>query len=233
MQSSVSGETFRGWTDISECIKLGVRLETVYPRSAELFQTLQDADGLEVEEIVAGLISLSTAFSDDLLPSLIKSLGQLSKTVASLSVLGVGIPLKSIASMQIFPVSVGDPSCPTKLRSSKDQNWYIADRPQLRESFKGKVPLLEVPAHEADQMEDLLKRLGLCSRKLSICVTTNTCAKGQIKLRAADTTILQSRAPFFEAYADPNPISLARQYRFLFRRQKIDCSLRQKSKSKY
>lgn len=190
---------FRGWTTISHCIKLGIHLEKLYPRSAHLFRTLQATDSLGVDDIIGRLTLLSTGFSNDSLPSLVKSLAQLSKAIASLASLGVASTLDSLESKSIFPVSIGASSSSPELRSPQDQNWYIADRPQLRDSFLGKVPLLDVPAYEADQMEDLFSCLGLCSRKLSVCVTTRKDLKGSVKLRAADTTILQSRAPFFEA----------------------------------
>lgn len=202
-KSPVSGQFFHGWKNTSECLKLGFRLETVYPGSAQLFRTLQSSTRLDVNEMIERLLFLCVGFSRDLIPSLIKSLSQLSKGVAGLSSLGVAKTLESLRSKPIFPVSMGLSLSLPELRSSQDQNWYIADRPYLRDSFVGKVPLLDIPAHEAEQMEDLFNCLGLCSRKLSLCVITKTGPKGPIKLRFADTTLLQSRAPFFEAYADP------------------------------
>ena len=182
---------------------MGIRLETVYPRSARLFQTLQAADSLEVNGLIARIISLSSDTSNDLIPSLVKSLTQLSKAVGSLSQLGVATTLEPLRSTPIFPVSIGGSSSSPELRSSQDKSWYIADRPHLRDSFTGIVPVLDIPATEADHMEHLFSCLGLPSRKLSLCVTTKTDAKGPIKLQASETTVLQSRAPFFEAYASP------------------------------
>lgn len=186
---------------------MGVRLENVYPRSAKLFRVLQAADGLGVHELTKGLVSLSADPSESLVPSLIESLCQLSKAIAPMSYFGAVRQLESLISSPIFPVIAGNSSLASELRSSRDQNWYIADRPHLRQSFIGKVALLDIPAAVADQMEDLFNCLGLGPRKMSLCVTTTTYPKGPVKLRASDTKLLQSRAPFFEAYADPHQSS--------------------------
>lgn len=178
---------------------MGIRLENVYPRSAQLFRSLQAADGLGMQELIEGVISLSAHPSKSLLPSLIESLRQLSKAIATMSRIGAARKLEPLKSSPIFPMTAGDSSLSPQMLSSEDQNWYIADRPYLRDTFTGKIALLNVAASEADQMEDLFSCLGLYSRKLSLCVTTRTDPKGPIKLRADDTNLLQSRAPFFEA----------------------------------
>lgn len=178
---------------------MGLRLENVYPRSAQLFRTLQAADGLGMHELMDGILSLSAHPSESLVPSLVHSLGQLSKAIAAMSRVGATRKLAPLRSVPIFPVTAGNTSLSPKMLSSQDQIWYIADRPYLRDSFAGKVDLLDVTTSEADQMEDLFSCLGLCSRKMSLCVTTRTDPKGPIKLRESDTKLLRSRAAFFEA----------------------------------
>lgn len=178
---------------------MGIRLENVYPRSAQIFRSLQAADGLGMQELIEGVISLSAHPSESLLPSLIQSLCQLSKAIATMSRVGAARKLEPLKWSPIFPVKTGDSSLSPQMLSSEHQNWYIADRPYLRDTFTGKIALLNATASEADQMEDLFSCLGLYSRKLSLCVTTRTDPKGPIKLRAADTELLQSRAPFFDA----------------------------------
>lgn len=186
---------------------MGIRLENVYPRSAQLFRALQAADGLGMQELIDGILSLSAHTSESLVPSLIQSLRQLSKAIAAMSRVGAARKVEPLKSSPIFPVTAGNSASSLRMLSSEDQNWYIADRPYLRDSFIEKIPLLNVTASEADQMEDLFSCLGLCYRKLSLCVTTKTDPKGPIKLRAADTKLLQSRAPFFEACVGPHPLS--------------------------
>lgn len=183
---------------------MGIRLENVYPRSAQLFRSLQAADGLGMQELIEGILSLSARPSKSLVPSLIQSLRQLSKAIAAMSRVGAARKLEPLKSSLIFPVTTGDSSLSPQMLSSQDHDWYIADRPYLRDSFTGKVALLNIAASEADHMEDLFSCLGLCSRKLSLCVATRTDPKGPIKLRAADTKLLQSRAPFFEVCVGPD-----------------------------
>lgn len=183
---------------------MGVRLENVYPRSAQLFQTLQSAHGLGIHELITGIISLSVNPSKSLGPSLIKSLHQLSTAIAAMPRVGAARILEPLRSIPIFPIITGESSLSPQMLSSQDQNWYIPDRTDLRDSFTGKIALLDVAASEAHQMEDLFSCLDLCSRKLSLCVTTTTDPKGPIQLRGADTEILQSRAPFFEACVGPD-----------------------------
>lgn len=178
---------------------MGVLLENVYPRSAQLFQMLQAADGLGVHRLIGRLVSLSDDYSDVLIPSFIQCLSQLNKAISAMSPIGATKMLEALRAKPVFPVITGNSSSSTELRSSEDQDWYVADRPHLRHSFIGKVALLDMPAAQANQMDDLFNCLNLRSRKMSICVTTRTDPKGPIKLRATDTEILQSRALFFEA----------------------------------
>ncbi|KAI7779775.1 hypothetical protein LA080_000372 [Diaporthe eres] len=147
-------QTFCGWTSIPHCIKMGIRLENVYPRSAQLFRSLQAADGLGMQELIEGILSLSARPSKSLVPSLIQSLRQLSKAIAAMSHVGAARKLEPLKSSLIFPVTTGDSSLSPQMLSSQDQDW--------------------------------------------------TDPKGPIKLRAADTKLLQSRAPFFEACVGPD-----------------------------
>lgn len=183
---------------------MGVRVENVYPRSAQLFRTLQDADGLGMQALIEGLISLSADASKSLVPTIIRSLRQLNKAIATMSRVGAARKLAPLKASPMFPVTRGASPIPQQMLSSQDEHWYIADRPYLRDSFTGKITLLDVSASEADQMEDLFSCLGLGPRKLSFCVTTSTNPKGSIQLRVADTNLLQSRAPFFEACVAPH-----------------------------
>ena len=187
-----------------------IRLENVYPRSAQLFRTLQAANGLGVNGLIEGLLSLSALAddpSDSILQSFVQYLSQLSKVIEGMSQFRAWGKLESLQARPIFPVIAGNSSLESELRSSQDQDWYIADRPHLRHSFIGKVALLNISAAEVEQMENLFSCLGLHHKKLSVCVTSRTDLKGPIKLRASDSDFLQSRALFFEAYADPHTSS--------------------------
>lgn len=179
---------------------MGVLLENVYPRSAQLFQMLQAADGLGLQNLLDRLTSLSEYPSHALRPSLIHCLIQLNKVISAMSRIRATRTLEPFRSRPIFPVKPKDPSSFTELRSSESKTWYIADRPHLRDSFIGKVALLDIPAAQANQMGGLFACLGLRSRRLSICVTTCTNPAGFIKLRPMETELLQSRALFFESW---------------------------------
>lgn len=192
-------QSFRGWTTISHCVEMGVLLEQVYPRSAQLFQVLQAADGLGLHNLIRRLISLSNNPSDALNSSLVQCLSQLNKAISAMSHISASKALDSLKAKPIFPVIAGDSSSIIELRSSENMDWYIADRPHLRRSFIGKVALLDISAAQANQMAGLFACLGLQNRLMSICVATKTDPTGPIKLRATDTEILRSRALFFES----------------------------------
>jgi hypothetical protein len=166
---------------------MGIRLDDLYLRSAQLFKALQAADGLSLNDLIGRIISLSANPTDSLAPSLVHTLGQLSKAISVFSPLGAARKLKSLKSKRIFPVITGDVSLSTEFRSSQDPDWYIDDRSYLRQSFLGRVALLNVPTAEVHQMDGILSCLGLWTRKMGFCVTTRTDPKGSVRLRASDT----------------------------------------------
>lgn len=201
--SRITGECFRGWHSLTRCIFSLINLENEYPRSARLFRHLQAADGLGVDGLKKRLISLTSASSCVSDPSdIMQTLNQISKAISDMSEKGAALAVRDLRTRSVFPVTLGKTVDSCQLRSCLDDDWYIADRLDLHDSFLGMVALLCTPDSQFGEQTDLIRALGLDAKRLSAPgrVTTTTFPKGPIKLRYADTVLLRFRVPFIELY---------------------------------
>jgi hypothetical protein len=80
-----------------------------------------------------------------------------------------------------------------------DTTWYIADRPLIRESFIGRVPLLAFSIEEFSQLNDLFRLLRLDNRILSTQVKSAMQIGGRVSTHLAYTASLRSKVPFIKA----------------------------------
>lgn len=114
----------------------------------------------------------------------------------------------------LFPVKTcshrgSDTEGPTTLRSLRDMNWYIADRPELEKMFIGKVELLDV---EASLRRSLVGAFGLHLRQLSKAVTEEVTwnNRGQTIDRNMTTSFRSRAAQFCRLSSNPTAEMLDR-----------------------
>jgi hypothetical protein len=86
-----------------------------------------------------------------------------------------------------------------RLSSMDDASWFIADRPQIRKSFHGKLPLLALSIKDIAASEALFCVLRLDNRLLSKLVTDRTRPVGRVKTHWAWTSSLRAKRPFLRA----------------------------------
>jgi len=84
------------------------------------------------------------------------------------------------------------------LEALSSDNWFIADRAHLRESFQGKLPLLAFTIKDLEDMKDLLHALRLDDHRLSARVETQCHPLGRISMHLAYTETLRARAIFIK-----------------------------------
>jgi len=108
--------------------------------------------------------------------------------------------LRPLQSNAIFPITngIGNRGY-DHLSGVHNRTWYIADRPLIRESLCGKVPLLAVPIKDLPALEDLFRVLRLDSRMLSKLTMSRTHPKGRIRTHWAYTVSLRANSPFIKA----------------------------------
>lgn len=129
---------------------------------------------------------------------IVDALGRISQAVSAMSERSKTNIVKYLLTAPVFPVTTDFNSY--QLQSCEDSDWFIADRLDLLNSFKGTIPLLGIPPSKFKGMVPLFRALGLECRTLSSNVTTKISPQGPVKLLSDDTRFFQSRALFIEAY---------------------------------
>ena len=182
---------------MKECISKGIAIGTEYPSSSYLFRCLISPKGDPIAPIVAtaSFITSSTKLED-----VSRLFRNVSTELKDVNVSKAAQLLKPLQNKPIFPITNG----PSKrgydsLLDVHNTSWFIADRPLLRESFLGKVPLLALPIEDISPLEDLFRVLRLDGRLLSKRTTSRTQAKGRVATHWAYTSLLRKKSPFITA----------------------------------
>ncbi|CAH0046600.1 unnamed protein product [Clonostachys solani] len=169
-----NGENFEqpvGWIDIAECAKRAIDPATIYPQSSELFKFLLADTVDEVEGLILKATSIDKSHS-------LEAIGQrftsINAALASLSKGRIKQVMNQVQNSSIFPITLNrEENSYGNLQSASALNWVVADRPHLRDSFAGKVPLLAFSPKEIHSLSNLLKAFNLDSRRLSKLTTSN------------------------------------------------------------
>lgn len=174
-------------------------MELQYPRSGRLFRCLLASNGLTLGELVekatqivdaTGFQEISQIFTD------------ISKALPAFGIKKATQTVKPLLHKEVFPVITprGAKFRQNSLMSLNNQSWFIADRTHLRQAFWGIVGLLSFTPQELEPMEELIKVLGLESRKLSLIVESQNRPQGRLSFNVSHTMHFQKRAPFIQGY---------------------------------
>ncbi|KAI1365664.1 hypothetical protein F5Y08DRAFT_338421 [Xylaria arbuscula] len=157
------------WAKENECVWDGTNvlqkfhvLKGLYSQYESLFTRVLTHTHMDFDVLVSELESVTTSTPLNLIIELFKEVG-----ARYLSLLSNNID--RLRSRKIFPVDEGNArSGFDDLCSGLDKSeWYIADRPQYRNSFRGVVSLLSFSPWDILTMMPLIKALGFESRLLS------------------------------------------------------------------
>ncbi|KAF9777759.1 hypothetical protein IL306_004327 [Fusarium sp. DS 682] len=130
---------------------------------------------------------------------MLMSLTDINNVLKAMSAKKAANVVKSLISCAIFPVITQAQGGKRKLMKPSNKTWFIADRKYLRDSFLGKLPILDFTVQEIEDLLDLLKALDLDSRKLSLLVDCQCLPKGQLKYSVPASWYFRTRAPFVKA----------------------------------
>ena len=180
-----------------ECLSRDIAIESEYPSSSYLFRSLRSPSGDPIAPIIATATLITSSSKLEDISRLFRAISTALKDVNTNKAAQLLRPLQK---KSVFPVSNG----PGKrgydnLVDLHDISWFIADRPLLRESFHGKVPLLAVPIEDLLPLKDLFRVLRLDGRMLSKLATSQTHPQGLVTTHWAYTASLRAKSPFIKA----------------------------------
>ena len=186
-----------GWTNMKECLSRDITVESEYPSSSYLFRCLRSPSGDPIAPIVATATLITSSSKLEDISRLFRDISSALKDVNTSKAAQLLRPLQE---RPIFPIT----KAPGKRRyddllNVHDTSWFIADRPLIRESFHGKIPLLAVPIEDLPALENLFRALRLDGRMLSKLATSRTHPQGQVTTHWAYTASLRAKSPFIKA----------------------------------
>jgi hypothetical protein len=187
----------QGWMNMKECISRNITIESDYPTNSYLFRCLISPHGDPIALIIAtaALISSSTKLED--ISRLFRDVSTALKDVNTSKAAQLLRPLRD---KPVFPITNGLAERGyDKLLDLHNTSWYIADRPLMRESFLGQLPLLALPIEDLSALEDLFRALRLDGRILSKLATSRTQQRGRTQTHLTYTSSLRKKSPFIKA----------------------------------
>jgi hypothetical protein len=180
-------------TEIS-CLKIH------YPTSQRLFCGILGVKDMDIDTLVVEVRLIQTSTQ---LQHISKLFVEMSKRLCDVSPTEVSSSVRNLRSYRIFPIRIkGDEQGFNDLGSGKSsENWFIADRHHLRDSFYGVVPLLAFNIDEIKEMEHLIQALGFEARKLSHVAKSKPEPKGYVFLRIDYSISLGSKVGLIKWYS--------------------------------
>ncbi|CAH0046527.1 unnamed protein product [Clonostachys solani] len=200
------------WMSISDCAKQNTNLESIYPRSKYLFRRLLTNHESPLHELIAKIVKCGKSATTH--RDVAEYFDKLDDILSLMSTRQAVRSVKPLMSKAVFPVLEpnGTKACRPKMVSVKDSNWFIADRPQLRKSFLGKVPLLDLNPDQIELVPSLLETFNLNSRKLSELVKSDMRPRGWLEFDVSLTMFFRDRYNFiFDLIPPQNWGSLSKQ----------------------
>lgn len=105
---------------------------------------------------------------------------------------------QELRSLKIWPVLTDPDEPPTQLRTAANSDeWFIADRWDLHETFYGTLPLLAFSPDKNLNMTTVFVNLNLMSRYLSSAAVATTTFEGRIKRSPQYCERIRTKVPFF------------------------------------
>lgn len=182
---------------MKESLSRDIAIESEYPSSSYLFRCLKSPIGDPIAPIVATatLITSSTKLED-----ISRLFRDVSTALEDVNTSKAAQLLRPLQNKSIFPITnvLGKRRYDTLL-DVHNKSWFIADRPLIRESFHGKLPLLALPIEDLSALGNLFRVLRLDGRMLSILATSQTHPKGKVTTHWTYTARLRAKSPFIKA----------------------------------
>ena len=183
--------------NMKDCLSRDIAIESEYPSSSYLFRCLRSPSGDPIAPLVATatLITSSSRLED-----ISRLFRDISTALQDVNTSKAAQLLRPLQNRSVFPIINGlGKRRYDNLLDVHNTSWFIADRPLIRESFHGKLPLLALPIEDLPGLEDLIRVLRLDGRMLSKIVTNRMHSKGRVTMHWAYTASLRAKSPFIKA----------------------------------
>lgn len=186
-----------GWTNMKECMSGNIAIGSMYPSSSYLFRCLISPGGDPIAPIVATATLITSSSKLEDISRLFRDISTALKDVNTSKAAQLLRPLQN---KSIFPITDGIAKRGyDTLLDVHNTSWFIADRPLIRKSFLGKVPLLALPIEDLSALMDLFRVLRLDGRMLSKLTSSRTHPKGRVTTHWPYTSSLRAKSPFIKA----------------------------------
>ncbi|KAI1388885.1 uncharacterized protein F4822DRAFT_443674 [Hypoxylon trugodes] len=183
----------KSWLNATECAQRRTNIRNIYPTSKDLFLGIMGHGDRRVGALAikARSIKQSSTLSDILgiFADINESLGDTSPSKARKL-------LKTIRSKAIFPIREKPNHNGFDKLLTRNDSWFIADRPDLAKSFDGKIPLLALHAQDISTLEHFLEAWQLNSLRLSKLATMKSELLGGFVVSHRETDFIRNRSVF-------------------------------------
>lgn len=167
-------------------------LKRVYPECEQLFTRILTHKSIDIEVLVSEAEAITQAYPVKLIYKIFSELKRHAPRI------GPALA-KRLRAGEIFPTDEGDAETnfDRLVTGAEDSEWYIADRPHLRDSFRGVVSLLSFPPQDSLRIMPLIEALGLESRLLSRRTTSRIDIGENLRLHNEYTHEFRAKAKVF------------------------------------
>lgn len=161
------------WVSMTECVWSGPnclesfhKLDAIYPYHGGLFKEKLKIRDADVDTLVSELTTVTMSTALRRIIDLLFEIEEAIKNNHFQTLTSIG----DLLQCQVFPLDEGSDSTrgfDDLSRATADSEWYVADLPHLRSSFRGVVSLLAVTVDDLKRIPFLCDVLGLKDRYIS------------------------------------------------------------------
>ncbi|KZM20137.1 hypothetical protein ST47_g8701 [Ascochyta rabiei] len=176
-----------GWLDVSEGSLLKDLIQSDYPQATRFFQGLLGGERLLLGPLLAKASRVDMLMNTAEIATLFANISDILGLMGQINVAKATKFIHDKPVLPIFKVSTEsqDDNSYDSLVGNRDASWFIADRPHLYQSFKGKLPLL---AFTVQQIRNL--------------VIDSTVPRGPLRYSQPKTVAVLGKNEFLKASAE-------------------------------
>ncbi|KAF2177739.1 hypothetical protein K469DRAFT_676716 [Zopfia rhizophila CBS 207.26] len=184
------------WVDVDTCVWTGPPclrttpcLQRFYPEHQHFLQNDLKVSDANINTLVNEAKQINSSDTVEYIGEI------LTATSKFLELSGTHSSVEALIGCRIFPVVSKPSSSDFRLCSATPADvWFIADRPHLKVSFEGSVPLLAFGADVLENVQPLFNGLGLDGRVLSKVAKGLSKTDGKADLHPEYTRVIQEKA---------------------------------------
>ena len=177
------------WTG-PNCLRATPCLEKLYPERERFFRETLRLGDADIRTLVHEARKFMSTDSKDRIAQVLVAISKYLKLSDAWSA------VQLLATCHIFPVVTGawHPEFDSLCSAVETDMWFIADRPHLKESFEGLVPLVALDTDIVENIKPFIDAMGCEHRVLSRVAKGVSKADGRVELSRGYTKSLSEKA---------------------------------------